>query len=1448
MLLPQLKIWTLFSNHRHFGKTETKGSIETTEQDSSGKTNSGTTFTASSTILNSSKNNKNFTAIALSSKNSSFIPSSSPDSISTMMTTLSSGSELESAGQQQDSLVREDEVNNTNYLSLSSQSESFATPTTPVGIRTNSESMTMAYMTPDDRNNSSTITTNNYNNNEGAVETEEIRNIDTEGSETVVTFSMQSFKTAHASFPISPSPIKANKSGEEEIEQSQSIDAQSQAQVQDMQRERVLNNIARTSNKSSSTSDPNTISPEQEYRQENLQPLEQQVLARFPNRQAQTIAQDEVRHPPTSIAYSFNSRTPPGLRPRHSVSVIRSRLGISNFSPTSPTPYHEQREQQQPYLLQQQLYQRPSCATTPSITTSATTRESKANDAVVAVAIGALPLKKSNSSSSSTCSSSFKSKPQKKMSSSLRFKSSSSSSSFSLHKKQKSNKNNARPRKKLSSIASSINSMFNNNTLWNNARSLPSIPPTTNSGVMNNGNNAKNETDENSILHYHSNGRRRWGRRGGESTSSNSIEVAFASSPNLTVDHTKTAVGALVARQMTAEKKTKTAVGTLVARQTNGGMNDDLDNGKMRASAAPSWRNSLKKEDYGTSSSNEPSLSWRRNKSSKRKKKKTTTSTEDMMITTNDFCTSYALLDDSHSHIPAQFKVDDGGNGDGDSSSSSSDSINSSSSQYRKNISSKTGSYSEERSRPKHSNGVRADQCLPKPSLLDEWSEYEKYQKEQELSSSDELSEDEEGSNSSRHWLFEPLPGCVEQHKTPRSTSLKKTVSSYDFSPVEDDIPVGGFCIRSENMDYVSDISYNTGMQSDFQPSHYVEVVAQNSGFSGASIRSAKKTTNYRFDGGGARAVMMDREMMRQQQPYPNTHDDSPMESINTVSGGGNNNPDESMIENDINESKVRWMSSDEDLLNRKGVNQRRQKEHLVMRLIRRLQDNSSLVHKIDVLMERNAILENERHAIQTMNPFLRTRLEKEGIIAGYSQKLRSDILLSLNQVLLKTNGVKAMDMDKESDSDLHYALHFATSIVKSASAYAVAATGDRWRAKGWFRRGLEVEEQSTASNLVASDPAILDHGSITPNTSNRSNGGGSSITTRLTPPELSSMYRMLAIVLTIVQKMTVALEESTRISSPPEETFEKVKKYYMQLLHIPNEKISHLNDGFSLCSEFTMDLLSPAKSGNRGKEGIQLEHKALGSVVKNTFLGASRPPWIRKNNSSPEDSSLLFPTVINIPNGDIDENHNKLSINVHTKDIVEPSIDCSALSLETREDVTTPNSIIKQKDGELKDMKKTPTESVKDSNLIDDKKDEDDLNEEINNHKAIKIDSESVSKVDSESTPLRIGRLKQIIENNDGKRSSKIIDNMKYSSDTSSEGVEKSSIIEDKKVDGNLKEESNYKAIDIDSQSLCNMKDIESTTLRSDKDPKKLNNKMICSPNEDMKENGFATVDKKHP
>lgn len=592
----------------------------------------------------------------------------------------------------------------------------------------------------------------------------------------------------------------------------------------------------------------------------------------------------------------------------------------------------------------------------------------------------------------------------------------------------------------------------------------------------------------------------------------------------------------------------------------------------------------------------------------------------------------------------------------------------------------KTGSVNIPCLREQGNSNSSRNNLSPSP-LLDEWNEYEKYKEEQEHKmlllppynyrdddKVDDCSEGAELSYSSRHGLFESYDDIIGE----KPVSNDKPNPSYDFSPVENDICTGGFCIRDEITSCVSDISYNTGMQSgDYQshhqPSHhmhYMEVVAQNSGFSGPSTHqtpNAIDTTEFEHQRNKELTsfvslgidVQLPLQQEHTQYMYPKETGRSASAACNTFPSSlgqyGNNNSS-GHHKYDSSSSELRWMSSDDDLLKQKRENQHRQKEQLIISLIRRLQDNASIVHDIDNMLQGNILM--------------RISIEKEGIITGYSPKNRSDILSNLNHILLKIN---SGDFDGdvirydniEPDNSLHQAIQFVICLVKSSSVYGSKVKGDQWRPNSWFRRALQIEGEPIMTPIkpVVDASTLSDHSSVTPAISNLSSSG-SCITTQLAPltknlPEGQLMCKILVSVSTIIQKLTIALEECTS-SVHLNKALDKVKRNYLQLLCIPNTNINTLNDGFFLCSGLKANYFQPIESDDEGSQQIDVKLKLPSPTVEPNCINAIRTPWAMEYTDI-QDSPLIFPTVINIPNKESAESScNNLTTSVDTNEIDE--------------------------------------------------------------------------------------------------------------------------------------------------------------------------------------------------
>ena len=162
-----------------------------------------------------------------------------------------------------------------------------------------------------------------------------------------------------------------------------------------------------------------------------------------------------------------------------------------------------------------------------------------------------------------------------------------------------------------------------------------------------------------------------------------------------------------------------------------------------------------------------------------------------------------------------------------------------------------------------------------------------------------------------------------------------------------------------------------------------------------------------------------------------------------------------------------------------------------------------------------------------------------------------------MNHILLKIN---SGDFDGdvirydniEPDNSLHQAIQFVICLVKSSSVYGSKVKGDQWRPNSWFRRALQIEGEPIMTPIkpVVDASTLSDHSSVTPAISNLSSSG-SCITTQLAPltknlPEGQLMCKILVSVSTIIQKLTIALEECTS-SVHLNKALDKVKRNYLQ-------------------------------------------------------------------------------------------------------------------------------------------------------------------------------------------------------------------------------------------------------------------------------------------------------------
>jgi hypothetical protein len=162
-------------------------------------------------------------------------------------------------------------------------------------------------------------------------------------------------------------------------------------------------------------------------------------------------------------------------------------------------------------------------------------------------------------------------------------------------------------------------------------------------------------------------------------------------------------------------------------------------------------------------------------------------------------------------------------------------------------------------------------------------------------------------------------------------------------------------------------------------------------------------------------------------------------------------------------QSRANGVEREEDamenaLMQRKMKNQRRAKEQMLVGTVQRLQHNLDLISEIDALHE-----EDERW-------FVKTRMDSEGLITGFSKATRANLRAYVQSLLHEMNVARPEDfilspsqISSMADThvDLHDALVFLDGILQIAIPLLEQNPGQRWSCKTEIRRqmGIRVSE-----------------------------------------------------------------------------------------------------------------------------------------------------------------------------------------------------------------------------------------------------------------------------------------------------------------------------------------------------------------------------------------------------
>lgn len=286
-------------------------------------------------------------------------------------------------------------------------------------------------------------------------------------------------------------------------------------------------------------------------------------------------------------------------------------------------------------------------------------------------------------------------------------------------------------------------------------------------------------------------------------------------------------------------------------------------------------------------------------------------------------------------------------------------------------------------------------------------------------------------------------------------------------------------------------------------------------------------------------------------------------------------------------------------LMQRKNKNQRRAKEQLLMGVVQRLQHNLDLIADVDALHE-----EDERW-------FVKTPMESEGLLTGFSKSKRKDLRKYIRSILnemrvarpeeffLSPSQIPGM---ADTHNDLHDALVFLDGILQIAVPLSDQNPGDRWTCKPEIRHTMGITsipeskfKQSVYNDcssfvtvsypllVIYTGPSIVRGGdtsvfslpsdSATPCTSNVSlattitsqpSGRGTQARSKPTH-EAGQIRRSIEIISTLLQKMSVACNSMANRTSAEDSirATEEIKRNYLQLMTMKNQDVRCVVDAF---------------------------------------------------------------------------------------------------------------------------------------------------------------------------------------------------------------------------------------------------------------------------------------------
>eukprot|EP00522_Entomoneis_paludosa_P001352 CAMPEP_0172474852 /NCGR_PEP_ID=MMETSP1065-20121228/69570_1 /TAXON_ID=265537 /ORGANISM="Amphiprora paludosa, Strain CCMP125" /LENGTH=760 /DNA_ID=CAMNT_0013233043 /DNA_START=1831 /DNA_END=4113 /DNA_ORIENTATION=- len=277
--------------------------------------------------------------------------------------------------------------------------------------------------------------------------------------------------------------------------------------------------------------------------------------------------------------------------------------------------------------------------------------------------------------------------------------------------------------------------------------------------------------------------------------------------------------------------------------------------------------------------------------------------------------------------------------------------------------------------------------------------------------------------------------------------------------------------------------------------------------------------------------------------------------------------------------------SADESLQSRNIENQRRSREDLVLAAVERLQDDIQLVSQVE---EGGIAITKE------MNDwFVKTEVEKEGILTGFTLENRKALSTRLAAVLNEMNSMaqpedylvlspSELPRYSETHTDLYQALSFCRSLVHMAippleqkESMQNPCFQGKWKIDDTLYKAMSLIPASPdTTKRYGGDSSVFTLPSAdTPMTSNLSvssaHKGWSS--EKRVHAESAQVRKTIEIVATLVEKLSVACRQWLESGSSTEHSVKvtrDIKRHYLQLVGISYDDLSALVHAFDLVKE----------------------------------------------------------------------------------------------------------------------------------------------------------------------------------------------------------------------------------------------------------------------------------------